>query len=309
MFGMRIRLPYIVYAAIDPGGSPGGGGMGAAPPGSPTPPAQPGSQGGGQGGGFREQFFPNVPDDQWALMEPHVSNVNRHVTQLQQRYAPFKSYRDEDLQGLANFATSFDRDPVGQWLRMAQALQANGHLDTELDLEHLGALVQGTLPDAGGNQSPPNGDGEMPAWAQQLNQRLDKLEGGVTDFQTSQRQQVEDAVLQRQINAMKAGLKKAGFADNSVTQEQLLSAYIAHRGNAQAALESFVNLRNNLLQGFTRTAGGHQPAPNNGGNNDLDLPGGAPPVRAARGGARRGSGAIDSKTKAAAEQFLRSQEV
>jgi len=246
----------------------------------------------------------------WAQIEPHVGGINQHVTQLQQRYAPFKNYRDEDLQGLATFSAAFDRDPVGQWMRMARALQEAGTLDEELDLDHLQAIVTGQMPDQQppqGQQPPQNGD--MPPWAQQLLQRLDKLEGGVTEYQTSQRQQVEDAVLQRQINAMKAGLKKAGFADDAVSQEQILSAYIAHRGNANAALQSFVEMRNNLLKGFTQTQGpGDQLANNSGGNNnDLTLPGGAPPVRQPRTGRSPRGGTIDSKTKAAAEQFLRSQ--
>src|SRR4051794_22064140 len=117
---MRIKLPFIVYSAIDPGGSPGGGQPAGQPVGAPTPNAQPGSQGGGQGG-FRGTFFQNVPDEVWAQIEPHVGSINQHVTQLQQRYAPFKGYRDEDLQGLANFSQAFDRDPVGQWLNMARA--------------------------------------------------------------------------------------------------------------------------------------------------------------------------------------------
>lgn len=302
--------PIIFYAAIDPGGGGGGGQPGGAPVGAPTPGAQPGSQGNGQGGGFRETFFPNVPDEHWALIEPHIGGVNQHVTQLQQRYAPFKNYRDEDLQGLATFSAAFDRDPVGQWMRMAHALQSSGVLDEELDLDHLQALVMGKVPDPTGGQPQPPQNGDMPPWAQQLLQRLDKLEGGVNQYQQTTRQQVEDAVLQRQINAMKDGLKKAGFADDAVSQEQLLSAYIAHRGNAQAALQSFVSMRNALLKGFTRQAGpGGQPDPTagNGNNNDLDLPGGAPPVRNAPRSRTPRGGAIDSKTKAAAEQFLRSQ--
>lgn len=307
MFGKR-TTPIIYYAAIDPAGGGGGGQPGGqVPGGTPTPGAQPGSQGNGQGG-FRGTFFPNVPDEVWSQIEPHIGNINQHVTQLQQRYAPFRGYRDEDLQGLHNFAQSFDRDPIGQWMRMARALQESGNLDEELDLDHLEALVSGKMPDQGGNGQPPQ-NGDMPPWAQQLMQRLDKIEGGFGQYTAKQQQQVEDAVLNRQITSMKGALKKAGFADDAISQEQLLSAYIAHRGNAQAAVQSFVGMRNALLKGYVKQAGpGGQPDPlNGGGNNDLELPGGAPPVRQPRRGRSGGSGAIDAKTKAAAEQFLRSQ--
>lgn len=310
MHGKKRTSPIIYYAAIDPAGGGGGGQPGGTPSGAPTPNAQPGSQGGGQGGGFREQFFPNVPDEVWGQVEPHVRNVQGHVTQLEQRYAPFKSYRDEDLQGLANFSTAFDRDPVGQWLRIAQVLQQNGQLDEELDLEHLAAIVTGTMPDEQPATQQPSQNGDVPPWAQQLMQRLDKLEGGVNQFTSSHRQQVEDAVLQRQLTTMKDGLKKAGFPDDAVSQEQLLAAYIAHRGNAQAALQSFVGMRTNLLKGFTRQGRpGTQPAPNqaSGDNNDLELTNGVPPVRQPRRGSGPRNSVVDSKTKAAAEQYLRTQ--
>jgi hypothetical protein len=172
--------------------------------------------------------------------------------------------------------------------------------------------VKGTMPDATApnGQQPPQ-DRDMPPWAQQLLQRLDKLEGGVNQFQQTTRQQVEDAVLERQINAIKGGLKKAGFADDAISQEQLLAAYIAHRGNAQAALQSFVGMRNALLKGFTRQAGPNgQPItdPANPGTNDLDLPNGAPTVRQTRRGATPRGGTISPQVKAAAEQFLRTQQ-
>lgn len=305
---MRKRTtPIIFYSAIDPGGGGGGGQPAGQPVGAPTPGAQPGSQGNGQGG-FRGTFFPNVPDEVWSQIEPHIGGINQHVTQLQQRYAPFRGYRDEDLQGLHNFAQAFDRDPIGQWMRMARALQEAGNLDEELDLDHLESLVTGKFNESSQNGQQQNQD--MPPWAQALLQRLDKLEGGVNKFQTTHQQQVEDAVLQRQLTAMKAALKKAGFADDAVSQEALLSSYIAHRGNAQAAVQSFVQMRNNLLKGYVKQAGpGGQPDPlNGGGNNDLDLPGGAPPVRTPRRGRSPGGGAIDARTKAAAQQYLESQQ-
>lgn len=296
--------PIIFYSAIDPGGGGGGGQPAGQPAGAPTPGAQPGSQDNGQGG-FRGTFFQNVPDEVWSQIEPHIGNINQHVTQLQQRYAPFKDYRDEDLQGLATFSQAFDRDPLGQWMRMAQALQNSKILNEDIDLEHLQALVSGQMPDEGNGQ-PPQGGEQIPLWAQQLQKELADLKGGVEKNQTQTRQQVEDAVLNRQLTAMKAGLKKVGFPDDAVSQEALLSSYIAHRGNAQAALQSFVQMRNNLLKGFTKQPG--DPLNQDPANNDLDLENGVPPVRQPRRGRTPRGSAIDARTKAAAQQFLETQQ-
>lgn len=315
---MKIRglfRPNIYYAAIDPGGA-GGGAPGGAPAGAPSPTAQPGGQGGGQGG-FREQFFPNVPEDIWGQVEPHVRGVQGHVTQLEQRYAPFKGYRDQDLQGLAEFSTAFDRDPVGQWIRMAQGLQQakgpNGQplLNPDLDVEHLAALATGQLgneePEVPGGQPPaPNGsNGDVPPWAQQLMQRLDQLEGGVTQDRVSHRQQVEDAVLKRQVGSMKEQLVKAGYPEEALSEEGLLSTYIAHRGNVSAAVQSMVQMRMALLKGFTTPNG--EPPPSGGDNNDLTLPNGAPTARTSRKAGRRSS-VIKPDVRAGALQFLKKQE-
>lgn len=301
--------PVIYYAAIDPGGAGGGAAPGAQPNGAPTPTPQPGGQGNGQGGGFREQFFSNVPDEHWALIEPHISGVNQHMTQLQQRYAPFKGYADQDLQGLAQFSDAFNQDPVGQWIRMAQGMQQAGLLDEQLDLEHLRSLVldQGLPEPPNARPQPQNGD--MPPWAQQLAQRLDQLEGGVNKFQTDHRTQVEDAVLNRQITHITNELKSAGFPEGAVSKEQILASYIAHRGNAGAAVKSFVDVRNALLKGFTKIGEPDPtptPASNRGNNNDLDLPIGAPQPRQQRQRGGR-SKVIPRETQAAAAQFLAKQ--
>lgn len=312
---MNIRglfQPIIYYAAIDPGGA-GGGAPGATPPGTTPPTAQPGGQGGGQGG-FREQFFPNVPEEVWGQVEPHVRGVQGHVTQLEQRYAPFKGYRDQDLQGLAEFSTAFERDPVGQWIRMAQGLQQatgpNGQplLNPDLDVEHLAALATGQLGQdepQGGPQVQDNGNGDMPPWAQELMQRIDQLEGGVNQFTSSHRQQVEDAVLKRQVDSMKEQLVKAGYPEEALSQEGLLSTYIAHRGNVNAAVQSMVQMRMALLKGFTTPNG--EPVPSGGDDNDLTLPNGAPTARPSRKAGRRSS-VIKPDVRAGALQYLKKQE-
>lgn len=318
MRGRRLHVPHIYYAAIDPSAGGGGPAPGAPAPG-PTPNAQPGGQGGGQGG-FREQFFPNVPDEIWGQVEPHVRGVQGHVTQLEQRYAPFKGYRDQDLQGLAEFSSAFDRDPVGQWIRMAQGLQAaqgpNGQplLNPDLDIEHLAALAAGQLgneePPQGGGLSAPGGAGgneDIPPWAQALQQELQELRGGFTQSQVQQRQQVEDAVLRRQVDNMRGQLKQAGFPDEALNEEGLLSTYIAHRGNVNAAVQSMVQMRMALLKGFTKPNGEPVDQPPNPEDNDLTLPNGAPQPRVSRKAGRRSS-MIKPETRAGALQFLKKQE-
>ena len=309
MFDRMRTFPTIYYAAIDPGGNGGGVAPGGQQQGAPTPGAQPGGQGNGQGGGFREQFFQGVPDEVWGQVEPHVRNVQGHLTQLEQRYAPFKGYRDQDLQGLAEFSQRFDRDPVGQWVNMARGLQQAGVLDPELDLDHLASLVTGQDPEPTPNPAVQNGD--MPEWAQALNKRLDQLEGGVNKFQTSHQQQVEDAVLKRQIGGIKASLKAAEIPDGAFSEETILASYIAHRGNAQMAAQSLVNARNELLKGYVKGADPNQQQQQRRQtqtqSNDLELPNGAPQARGR--GATRGRGKmIPSQTRAAAEQFLRKQD-
>lgn len=305
----------VYYAAIDPGG--GGGGIGGQPAGAPTPTPQPGSQGQGQGGGFREQFFQGVPDEVWGQVEPHVRNVQGHLTQLEQRYAPFKGYRDDDLQGLAAFSSRFNSDPVGQWILMAKGMQDAGVLNQDLDLQHLAALVKDELDDqAAGGGMPPNSQqppqGDMPPWAQQLLQRLDRLEGGVNKFQTSHQQQVEDAVLKRQVASMKSAMKQGGIPDGAFSDEAILAAYIAHRGNSQAAAKSFVDARNTLLKGFVQDPNAQRPGtpkPAAQPNSDLELPNGAPQARVPRGRGGRKTGVIGKETAAAAAQYLKSQGV
>jgi hypothetical protein len=275
----------------------------AGPAGVATPPAQqpgaPGQGPEGQGNAFRTQHFPNVSDEHWQLIEPHMQGINRYVTQQEQRYAPFKSYTPEAVQGLAQFAAAFDRDPQGAWIQTAKMLQAEGRLNADLDLDHLEALLSGQDPE-GQPQGPPNGNGVVPQGSddpqvQELLQRIDNLERGREQEQLTQRQRTEDAALKRQVDWMKAELKRGGVPEDAFSDERLLAAYIAHRGNAQLAVKSELDYRNATLKGFANP----EPPP----SKDLDLPRGAPGTTPRPGSSKRGM--FSAETTAAAEQALR----
>jgi hypothetical protein len=289
------RLGFVAYEV--PGGTAGGG----APTPSAPQPGAPGQEPTGQGDGFRQQYFSNVPDEQWALIEPHLQNVNRHVTQTEQRFAPLKNYTPEAVQGLAQFAETFERDPRGQWLQLGTVLQQRGLIDPDVDLEYLAAIAAGEDVDEDNGQS--NGDqmppvDQMPPWAQQLARQVEELSGGFNQFQQTTQQARENAALTRQMSWMKGQLSESGIPEELLTDQRLMSSFIAHGGNAQLAVKDLQDMRTGLLKGVT------QPANPRPGQQKLDLPNGAPPSPARKTGSPR-RGMFNQETSSAAEQFVR----
>lgn len=300
-------LPAVFYSA--PGADVGGG-----PAPQPTPSdAQPGApgQGGGQGDGFRQTYFPNVPDDQWSLIEPHIQGVNKHVTQLEQRYAPFKGYTPEAVQGLAEFSAAFDRDPVGQLVRLASVLQQRGKIDPDLDLEYLQKAMMGEWDDEDDEPSSMNGSppGVLPgqqadprdAQIEALTKQVQQLTQVVQEDRQTSRQRTEDAALKRQTSHLKGELVKAGYPEEALSDEYILSLYIANRGNVNKALEQATGLRTNLLKGFTGDPNAQQHQQK---DRDLDLPKGPPKPANRPSKPARGRGMF-KEVEAAAEQALR----
>src|SRR5438270_119915 len=115
----------------------------AATPGQGTPPAaaQPpaSGQGGagqestaaGKGGGeFNWGLFPNVPENQRELLQPHLRGVLGHVTQLEQQYAPYKGLMDavtpDQVQNLVTFLANYSSDPLATWMGLGQSLHEDG---------------------------------------------------------------------------------------------------------------------------------------------------------------------------------------
>jgi hypothetical protein len=299
---MRLRnlyQPTFLYEV--PGGTASGGAPPVAQPAAPTPqPTQ--GQGQGQGDGFRSTFFPNVPDEHWQLIEPHIGGVNRHVTQLQQRYAPFNSYTPEAVQGLARFAEAFEQNPTAQWIVMARALQQNGQLDPDLDLDHLESLINGqqqaeaTSPVGEIEGVPP----QIAEMLQQQQQVIQQLQERLDKGDMTQRQSIEDQALKRTMGWMKTQLKKAGVNEELLTDQRLMGMFISHGGNPQAAIQDAIQYRTALL-------GGVVPDPKQQSQKqELKLDNGVPPVKTAgvrkpSGGNRRG---MFAKVSTAAEQSL-----
>lgn len=292
--------------------TPGGVAGGAAPAAQPVAPAPtpqptqgqglPGQQQQGQDQGFRNTFFQGVPDDQWAMLEPHVGPMNQHITQLQQRYAPFSSYTPEAVQGLARFAEAFETDPAGQWITLARALQSQGRLDPDLDVDHLESLLGGQGQPEPQPQIPQGLDPNDPkdALIMQMQQKLDEVDGWCQKQETGSRQRIEDAALNKSLDWMKTQLQAGGIDESLLTRQRLVSAFVGHGGNAQAAVQDQLEYRNAIM-------GGTIPDPAQvKRDRTLDLPNGAPKLPAERrpkAGANR-RGMFGGDVSVAAEQYM-----
>jgi hypothetical protein len=297
----------VLFAAIDPGagGGPTGVVPGAQPvaPGTPQPQGQ-GQQGQqGQGDGFRNTFFQGVPDEAWTQIEPHMSRVNQHVTQLQQRYAPFSSYTPEAVQGLARFAEAFESDPAGQWIVLARALQQQGKLDPDLDVDHLESLLKGE-PQGQPQQQQQLTQGLNPedprdAIILQLQQQVKDMSGWKEQTETSSRQRVEDAALNKSITWMTQQLKAGGIDEALLTRQRMIAQFVGHGGNAQAAVQDALEYRNAIMGGIVPDPTEQKKA------TTLALTNGVPKVPAERrpsaGAKRRG---MFGEVSASAEQYM-----
>lgn len=238
---------------------------GAAGAGTATTPGAPGDQGQGQPNGLRQTFFANVPDEVWAAMEPHLTEVNRYVTQSQQTNAALKDYTPQQVQGLVRFAEGLATNPMAMWERLTRDLQARNVIDSEVDLDHFMLLAQGQDPDASGGQMPdPNQQqglpGDMPEWAQQLFGLVEQLGTTVQELhqarETDQRTSTErrqDAVLKATLTTMKDKLKAAGIPEELIDEKRLQAALLVHKGNSDAATQAEIGYRTETLKGFTTT--------------------------------------------------------
>lgn len=238
----------------------------------------------GSGGGFNWDLFPNVPEEQRSLLEPHLKNVQGHVTQLQQQYAPYKSIIDagldgETVQSLVAFNQQFSQDPIGTWLELAVNMQKAGTLSGDLDLEAVKAILEGKDPDEG--EVPAGGEEgeEIPAWARRLEERLDAQDEEAKTQKEQETQQQRAGELKAAMDNMRTQLKEAGYPEDAITDEILRAALIANQGDADKALQQLTGLRESVLKGFTEKQG------NGGGGSDLEMPNGSPkpPARESRG--------------------------
>lgn len=255
---------------------------------------QPSTAAAPQGDGFWGRF-PNIPEDQRPLLEPHLRDVQGYVTQMEMKQAPFKplmdgGYTPEDVNGLVRFARDFERQPQAVWLNMAAKLQEQGVLHEDLDIEELTRIVTGQpdpeTPQAPGVQQPQQPGEPMPDWAQQLMQvnqemrsRLDERDQRDQQQAIQRREQQQDQLLDRVQGDLKKELVAAGVPEDLVTEKMLVSGLIAGGGDPAAAKQELLSFRDGILRGFTSN--------NDPGSRELDLPRGAPPTAPRRNGKYR----------------------
>lgn len=260
-------------AAPAPGGQGAGGGtvqpasgQGQGQP--STPSVQPQGQGQPQGGGFWGNF-PNIPEGQRELLEPHLRQVQGYVTQLEQRNAPYQSLMEavqpDSVNDLVTFLQNYNQDPVATWLGLGGALHEAGHIENpQFSIDSVQGLLQAP-------QAPP--DPTMPEWAQQLQQRLDSLtQDSEARNQTEQQRQAEQqANEQKQMLAeahstISETLKNAGLPEGLVTPEMMTGALVSHRGDVQAAAQEFITYKEGLLKSWVeQNSTGPKPPTVNGG--------------------------------------------
>lgn len=264
--------------------TPADGGVGQAPVQTPT-----GAQGQAQGSEGFWNLFPNVPQEHRALLEPHIREMQGHVTRLEEQLTPFKSFTDSGVDpqtaaGLIRFNNDFMANPLEMWVRMGSMLQQqqgqDGRpiVDPEVDLEYLAALARGEDPDAdaadqaGGlpvGQQPQGGAGEGQL-LQQMQQRIEQLQNELEQDRTQRQTAVQDIVLDRRMAQMRDALKQAGYPEDLLTDDEMHARIIAYRGDFQAATKSFLDHRAGILKGFTDQR--------NNGPKPLEMNNGTPPV-------------------------------
>lgn len=238
-------------------------------------------------------LFPNVPQEHRALLEPHIREVQGHVTKLEEQYAPFKQFADagfapEAAEGLLKFSADFQRNPLEMWIRMGKALQQSQNggrpvVDPEVDIDYLEALARGEDPDAGLLNEPQGGvpgqpqapaNGQLPPevgqYIQGLQEQVQTLAQELQNDRAQRHESVQDALLDRQLQVMKKAVVDAGWPEDLLNDQELYARLITHGGNAQAAIKSMVDVRGGLLKGFTET--------NTAQPGELNMPGGAPPA-------------------------------
>lgn len=280
--------------------------------GTPPPAAQPAatgqgdggqgqqSTGPGQGSNFNWGLFPNVPENQRELLQPHLTNVLGHVTRMEQQYAPYKGLMDtvspDQVQNLLTFISNYNQDPVSTWMGLGQSLREDGTIkNPNFSLDQLQALV------AEQAQGPQQGMEDMPPWAQQMAQQMQGIMQYV-DSRQQQDAQVQQQETERQQQAILAeahttirdALKNAGIPEGLVTDEQITAELIVRQGDINQVVSSFTGLRDGFLGNFTNQNSNGQRPPTISGK----------PPEAPKNGLRGRKGDEFREASLGAQQFL-----
>lgn len=250
-------------AAAQPGSAPGQDGDQGAQDGGTTVDAK------GAEGGFNWGLFPDVPEEQRPLLEPHLKKVQGHVTKLEQQLSSFKDVQPEQVQQLVQFEQAFNQNPIQTWLAMAERMQETG-LMSELDLEALKAIANGEPlgedEDLSGEGEGGETDGEVDPTVAQLQARLDAMEQERQREQQTRQERQEKMLLDRTLGTMRTQLEEADLKD--VPDNVLVAHLIANNGDAEAAVKAIVEFRNGTLKGFAEKK--------TKGEDELDMPKGTP---------------------------------
>lgn len=305
MFIFRNLFP-VVFEANGAGGGPAGA-PNAQPVGATGEP-QPAAAGQGQPdpnqGNFNWGLFPDVPEDQRGALEPHLRNVQGHVTRVEQQLAPFKPFVDagytpQQVQGLAMFADHFSQDPAGAWLAMAKQLQADGVIDNDLDLDEVARIASGTPAQQQQGQPQMQGvDPQLAQYIQGLEQKVAGLEQRLSGSEEQQQNAVSQRLLNNALSTMQQELKKDGWTDDMLGDTKRLARYIAFAGgNLQQALADAKADRSAHLKGFTQETQQVKPG-------ELEVANGGPKAPAQP---RTRDSDSWGKSREGAAQFLRNQ--
>lgn len=242
--------------------------------GAPAPGVQAGApaQGGGQNqptagsqsddGQFNWGLFPDVPEAQRELLQPHFQKMQGYTTQLEQRYAPYQSLissvQPDQVENLIGFLSGYSSDPTATVLGMLQSEFQEGKITAEQLMELTGQQQGAPAP---GQQAQPGQEEQIPQWAQQLQQRLEAQDAEkAAEAEAAQEAELQQVMDQAKTN-IRAQLTQGNIPENLVTDQMIVAAVIANDGDEQAAANMFSSLRDGFLGAFTqsKTADGTQP--------------------------------------------------
>lgn len=262
-----------------------GAGSGAPAQGNGQPaPVQPTGQGqpDPSTGGFNWGLFPDVAEEVRPQLEPHLRNVQGHVTRMEQQLAAYKPFTDigytpEQVQGIAQFSQAYNQNPVGAAIGLLAQMQSEGLISDDLDLDAVVAIATGQQPPE--PPEVPQAQGlppEIQAYMQQQAETIARLESQVGQLNNGFQQQTQSqqaaqqqAFLTQQLGNMRETLKGEGYPEDAMTDENLKSAIVVARGNVQQAVQNLLAQRSALLQGFVKTNQENRPG-------SLQTPNGVP---------------------------------
>lgn len=207
--------------------------------------------------GFRGMFS-DISDEQWPTVEPHLRNVQAHVTRLEQIAKPFTEagVNPDQATQLLQFAQNYSNDPVGTWLAMAATLNEAGALPEDLDFDELNSIVTGEPnPNATPEQPAPGevpGDPNVAQLMQQVKEQGELIKSLVDDRtqeRTQRQTDQQNALLAKTVDQVKTQLKDAGVPEPA--EELIVASIIANKGQPNAVVEQLTGLKASVLQGIT----------------------------------------------------------